>query len=375
MTRPPPAQPSFGALLLGCPPAPGYSVPADDLPGPWQRQFISRYASKRVILRGRKVGRRCVSVYSGLFTANSAGKRWVLETATVAQLTLRPRPSTPPEAWDRQLAAVRACLQERGGRPVQLLIMVGELLPIAAALSLIPAALQGVSAGITDVKIRYAAKAPEHLQAEDTWRPQADAATAFLRDLAAALPNLTTLDLITFPATVPQAAQLPSLRQVSADGVYVPGSAQALGSLVPQLTHLQFRFHRMATEFSRFSDAFRNTSHTLTQLTIDVLNDLILPHLLTQAPTLTHLTAQYVEFRDDYSTRQWGVHSLSITPGEIVDLEPLAGLPTCTAGKMVLGSIDKFGDPSLTLRISVDDDEVRTAHTLAAARKVARSCA
>ncbi len=342
MTGLAPAQPSLGALLLGCPPAPGFSQPADELPEPWKEQFVSEHTS--------------AAVFSGLFTSNTAGRRWTLQTAPVARLTLQLRPDPAPELWGRQLAVVRQCLALRGDRPVRLVIIVGQVLPLRWALDAVPQALSDVSSGITAVEFR------QTLSPVDTSLPRLIHVSVFLRQLATILPNLTTLTLHSCPAMLPTPSQAPRLRQLSMDGVYSGGSCPAVGELLHQLTSFSFHFHPNANVSQLISFAFttHGTSHTLTHFSTDTLDSQLTDLLLRRTPALTHLTVSTVQLTEDHSSQQWAVQHISISTAEPVTItgQTLAHLPTSkSASKTVVVG------PKVTLILEADNSQVRIIST------------
>ncbi len=308
---------SLAAALFGLPPAPGCTVPDDEVPAPWLMLFLDEHAD--------------AGVYGGIFTSCTAGRLWVLRTAPKARLVLRTTKYTQPGPWYACLARDRAELIARGHLPTRVIIVCGEGAVSEAALAVVPSVFYGHAAAIQELRF-------SDLSAR---RPCA-AVLGMLQLVLPLLQQLRSLTLNTCIPTLPPRSSLPQLTEVQ---VYMYASnpqhlvdscLSSIAAYLPQLTSLTLHDQVLPVPPDwQLLLSPASTTNTLTAFSTDrPLDDTLLSLLVQHTPTLTRLRVAYVGLQDDHSDRQWGVRTLVINQDHY--LEETALLPKCAQGKVTL---------------------------------------
>ncbi len=321
---------SLAAALLGLPAAPGHYSPPDEVPGPWVDLFLERHADS--------------GVYRGLFRASGTTRQWVLQHAATADYTVYVSSRLHADAWVKRFNALRAALGVRGQRPTQLSVTVSDAPEAECALAALPTFIWGVGQGVTGL----------HFGA---YLSSSEPASAFLRCMALAAPNVTTLTLTYGSCTLPPPDRFPHLREIIMKSMHLD-SCVSVAAYLPQLTSLTFHpkgaFHR----YDMLSAVISTQTTTLTRLhTTAHLNDNALGLLLAHTPALTDLSVGPVTVEsDEYSGRVWGVKRLSTSLNHwrrektAVELWQLPYLPTCRTGTVLC---------TTEFNVDITDEQVR----------------
>lgn len=269
-------------------------------PGAWLQVFISEHAD--------------AGVFSGLIPSCKSGRRWVLQTAPSARLTL------DYSKHQLSMAEVHAALRERGPRPLSLVIECRVASPrtyearsqsMLACLASLPEQLAATDSGITDIRLSV---------------PSLDMPTplsTFLHSLGPHLPHLTTLHLDTCVCALPPPSHLPTLTHLSlwSKGANWPDVSTAapavyasVAAYMPQLIHLGCH---ISEEWPKPWAALLNpatTAYKLTSLDTPLrLTDTLLRLLMQCAPALKRLSVfGIVGLAEGFTDMQWGVEHLTV---------------------------------------------------------------
>ncbi len=322
----------LATVLFGCAPAPACAqAPDDSAPETWRANFAEQAGAE---------------VFAGLFRASKSTRDSALQWAPQMTLRLDLTSDEQHDVWVQRLEAVADRLRTRGGKPIALHITCSHGLFATSLLSVMPQALQGVGAGITQLSVVFP---PAHRGYD------ARVQTLFLQRIAAALPSLTSLSLEHCPCTLPLPSALPSLTAISITAPPTNTAYEALyisvGAYMPQLQQLHIppipQYHNNPVPIP-WPSIFTHTSHTLTQLTHTkgYLYDGLITLLVNHAPALQQISVRGIHCVADHSARQWAVTRVSIVDASIM-LAFLAGLPTSSAGSVeVVGVSQLLLDPS-----------------------------
>ncbi len=333
----------LGTVLFGCVPAPGCApAPDDSAPDTWLASFAAQAGGE---------------VFAGLYRASKSTRDSALQWAPQVALRLDLTSDEPHEVWVQRLEAAAARLRTRGVKPTALHIQCNHSPFAASLLTLLPQALQGVGAGITQLSVVF----PQEHQGHN-----AAVQTLFLQRVTAALPSLASLSLEHCPCTLPAPPALPSLTAISVTLTQVDTAYhdlyRSLGAYLPQLQQLHMSVipqdHPSPAPIL-WSAVFSHTSHTLTHFshTRGGLCDGLITLLVKHAPALEQLSVQRLRYRDDHSDKQWAVRQIRLGFHHVT-LGDLARLPSSSAGP-----VEVVGVSELVLTVRPEDDEVSTRHT------------
>lgn len=125
----------------------------------------------------------------------------VLSQAPIAILSLNTTDEQPQQAWLAKLAMAKEGLVTRGPLPTTIRVYVGSSANSDTQLLLIPQALQGAGAGVTELEVIGEVKSNTLAQ--------------FLQQMSAVTPNITRLECRDCNATLPPPPAFPQLRELS----------------------------------------------------------------------------------------------------------------------------------------------------------------
>lgn len=331
---------SFGAAMLGAPPADGYNTPHQGLPDTWLASFTEQHAD--------------AAVWSGLFTSCRSGRDFALTHARTATATLSCVEHMPPAGWQRQVVAVRHALGVRCALPTRLCVHRGRSTGRAsqrwlAALVDLFSHIYGAGYGVAEVDL-------------SVWGCDFDV-TAVLLYMAAACPNVHTLTLLLNDTSVQHLAmlqphQLPRLRSLAL--VSELGTLRVSGHvwmchvmpLLPQLTALRLPYcHGLLHKL------FQPTTLPLTHMHVnESLTGELVQKLLKHAPNLKSLRVWDIVLRSrEHGDKVWGVEEISfMKPSQHWEAMAhvsswLAGLPQPRTGRTVIASTAGSANATFTV--------------------------
>ncbi len=310
-----------GALMPGWPPAPGYTVPDDVVPGAWLESFVKQNKSDPGVL-------------TSLLTSCRAGRDQALQSASHVTLTLNTiNRIGDTAAWRRRVGVLGAALQARGAKPTRLSVTYSDTRDSLRLCVLAVPLLMEAPAAFTELSLRVI----------DTLVDDGETIRRLMCMFTSAASQLTRLDITSPYISIPHPFHLASLKHISADlrtdmwleqaPIEHPDSLSALAPYLPQLTSLSLTLN--SPQGTLWEELFLPgvVSHSLTHFTTSTwLTDELMQRLLNHTPALKELQVGQLSLAEPvgYGYRQWGVQQLVFETG--TEAEVLAGLPASTAG-------------------------------------------
>ncbi len=297
---------------------------------------------ERLIIHSHTGGLRCK-----ISTTTTTTREWVLEHSSKATLSVNVyKGSIHWWLWQRRLTRIQRELGIRGDLPTRLYICVDDTPEAACSLTALPAFIRGWGQSITVI---------EGMLSEDC-----ALSTVFIRCMAPAAPNLSTLALHGSTCVLPAPEHLPHLISLTM-GRLQHDSCVSIAPYLPQLTSLTL-FPNAHNHTELFQTVFTQRSTTLTTFNTNTpLTDELLGLLLAHTPALTDLNVGPVTVQSDqYCGRVWGVKKLDTVEHTLMTQRITVGswalpyLPTCSTGTVLC--VREY-------EIAITDEEVSLHHT------------
>ncbi len=312
----------LAAVLFDCQLTRQYSKPHQHAPETWRTAFAAQAGA--------------ITLHN-LFGVSRGARDVVLQSAPRITLRLDLTGSGDIDVGVRQLEGVVQRLHTRGTLPVALRVQCLNS-PVSSTLTaLLPPALQGAGAGVTEMTLEYTDGPLDG--ALDGAAVDQRVAEFFLQRTAAVLPNLRSLNLQHWYCTLPPPHLVPRLTQLSITGEHRLQGEPAIAAhrsvalLLPQLS--SFTYEGGAWPNPASGQEGRNalvftpasTTHTLTRLvTSDSLTDELLGLLLQHAPALRELCVRESALTTSHRGSTWELQQLHIETG--LSLTACTFLPT-----------------------------------------------
>lgn len=325
---------SLGAAIWGFVPAPGHYGPTQQAPYTWLVLLARKHADSEV--------------FSGIFSANRAGRVWVLENAPSARFIVS---NASDRRWRKGLNSIRLALGTRGALPsatLPTILVVVYHRQDQEFLLEIPRALAGVGQKLTGFEIGTAA---DSKQREPTWAPDVSECVA---GVAARCQGLASLRLAGVFCRLPDPAQLTSLTDLNIEVVggnpdnpesRAASMCRSVAAVVQQLTaaHISASAADLmygsspALSARAAARVLAQSASALTHLTVaGPLTDPLLHALVTNAAKLEQLSVDSLIVQTDkHSESQWQLQRLQV--GVVApEFEMLCRLPTRAEGQTQL---------------------------------------